>query len=209
MGVVERRQRERKARIKLILNCAGRLFSQKGFENTSMDEIANLAEIATGTIYSYFKSKEELLYSLLLPTGEKYQAGFAEIISDEKEPADLVLKRWADFYYHSYLEMPDLFRIIWTYDASRIETIVSEENHDRLRQIMRWNVREMERLLARGVAQGIFRPVNPKVTSILIWNLSMGLYQYELNRQHNKGRDYLKFMVEAAVDFVLESLKAG
>ncbi len=44
----------------LILDAAGKLFQEKGYETTTIDEIAALAELGKGTIYSYFKSKEEV-----------------------------------------------------------------------------------------------------------------------------------------------------
>jgi len=50
--------------------------------------------------------------------------------------------------------------------------------------------------------------MNTKVSAILIWNLFMGIFQYEFNRRANKGGDYLKSTLDAAVDFVLHSLKS-
>lgn len=47
-----------------ILSVAERLFQMKGYEKTSVDEIVRTAEIAKGTFYHYFKSKEEILDAL-------------------------------------------------------------------------------------------------------------------------------------------------
>ena len=59
-----RRQREREARKKEILDAAQYLFSSKGFDSTTMDEIAERAEFGKPTLYTYFKSKEEILFHI-------------------------------------------------------------------------------------------------------------------------------------------------
>ncbi|MGE5495880.1 MAG: TetR/AcrR family transcriptional regulator [Burkholderiales bacterium] len=59
-----RRDRERAAREADIIAAAENLFYTKGFENTSMDEIAKYAEFTKKTIYQYFKSKEDLFYAV-------------------------------------------------------------------------------------------------------------------------------------------------
>jgi TetR/AcrR family transcriptional regulator len=59
-----RRDRERAAREADIIAAAEKLFYTKGFENTSMDEIAKYAEFTKKTIYQYFKSKEDLFYAV-------------------------------------------------------------------------------------------------------------------------------------------------
>ena len=51
---------------KNILDEARKLFLAGGVEKTSMDEIASAAECSKATIYAYFKSKEEIYYSIVL-----------------------------------------------------------------------------------------------------------------------------------------------
>ncbi len=60
MSVTKRRLRVQMMRRDLILDAAGKLFQEKGYETTTIYEIAALAELGKGTIYSYFKSKEEV-----------------------------------------------------------------------------------------------------------------------------------------------------
>lgn len=207
MGVAERRQREKEARIELIQKCAARLFAEKGFEGTSIESIAREAEIATGTIYLYFKSKEEIFYSLLFQITELKVEKLIQIIRDEEEPVDILLRRIAEHFHDSYQEDPKTYQLLWRYDASKFTDIMSEENHNRLHQIFGEHVREMGRLVERGIAQGIFDPVDTRVAGILIWNLFIGIFQYEQNRQYSRGGDHLKSTLEAAVDFILAGLK--
>ena len=64
-----RRQREREQRLETILDAAGRLFTTEGYHRTGMERIADEAEVSVGTVYFYFKNKEDLLVKLLDRTG--------------------------------------------------------------------------------------------------------------------------------------------
>ena len=65
MGIAERKERERLVRREQILEAAYQLFHETGFSAATMDQIAERAELAKGTLYLYFKSKEEVYYALL------------------------------------------------------------------------------------------------------------------------------------------------
>lgn len=64
-----RRQREKEQRYETILGAAETLFVKKGYHQTSLEEIAEAAEVSVGTVYFYFKNKEELLISLMQKVG--------------------------------------------------------------------------------------------------------------------------------------------
>lgn len=59
-----RRQREREERYQTILRAAESLFAREGYHQTSINQIADLAEVSVGTVYFYFKNKEDLLIQL-------------------------------------------------------------------------------------------------------------------------------------------------
>jgi AcrR family transcriptional regulator len=61
----QRRRREREQRYQTILKAAETLFAGSGYHQTSMEQIADAAEVSTGAVYFYFKNKEDLLLTLL------------------------------------------------------------------------------------------------------------------------------------------------
>jgi AcrR family transcriptional regulator len=63
---ISRRDSERNARKKLILNSAIEVFKSKGIEHATMDEIALEADFGKATLYYYFKSKEEIFNTILV-----------------------------------------------------------------------------------------------------------------------------------------------
>jgi len=60
MGITERKEREKQQRREEIMQAAEVVFFSKGFEKSTMDDVAEKAELSKGTLYLYFKSKEDL-----------------------------------------------------------------------------------------------------------------------------------------------------
>lgn len=66
MGVTERKEREKIQRREAIIDAAEKIFFKDGIEDASMDQIAQEAELSKGTLYLYFKSKDELYRAIIL-----------------------------------------------------------------------------------------------------------------------------------------------
>lgn len=64
MGTQERKEREKERRRNEILDAAEKVFFSKGLHNATMDEVAEAAELSKGTVYLYFKNKEDLFYAI-------------------------------------------------------------------------------------------------------------------------------------------------
>jgi AcrR family transcriptional regulator len=60
MGITERKERERLQRREEIITAAEKVFFSRGFEHSTMDDIAAQAELSKGTLYLYFRNKEDL-----------------------------------------------------------------------------------------------------------------------------------------------------
>jgi AcrR family transcriptional regulator len=55
---------ERNPRRQVILDCAARLFAERGYENTSLSDLADAADMAKATLFHYFNTKEKILFEL-------------------------------------------------------------------------------------------------------------------------------------------------
>jgi AcrR family transcriptional regulator len=72
-------------RKKQILECAKRIFSEKGFYDTQVDDIVKMVRIGKGTIYQYFRNKEDIFLALLenfAKEWEKYSRIYLRDITD-------------------------------------------------------------------------------------------------------------------------------
>lgn len=84
-----RRQRERLRQRQEILATACDLFSRKGYHSVSMHEIAEQAEFAIGTLYRFFRNKEDLYKALVLEQCDRFEEAITRAIN---EPDDEIEK---------------------------------------------------------------------------------------------------------------------
>jgi TetR/AcrR family transcriptional regulator len=84
-----RREREKLRQRQEMLATALDLFSQKGYHNVSMHEIAAQAEFAIGTLYKFFQNKEDLYKALVLEQCDKFEDAITQAI---EKPEDEVEK---------------------------------------------------------------------------------------------------------------------
>ena len=75
------RERQKAGRREGILKAAGLLFRRDGFAATSIEQIAELAELSTGTVYNYFASKGDLLLALVALDGAEVRAAGARHVA--------------------------------------------------------------------------------------------------------------------------------
>jgi len=112
MGTTERRQREAQQRRKDILKAAQKVFWEKGFSGTTMPQVAAEAELAPGTLYLYFPSKDALYVELLV---EGYDVlkdrlhGQAQKTGSAKDRAAGLI----DAFFTFAKEFPEYFDIIF------------------------------------------------------------------------------------------------
>ncbi len=83
-----RRERQKLQREQRIIAAARRLFDRKGYASTSMEEVADRAGLAVGTLYNYFASKDELLFAISRSDTEPLLAIGERILADP--PSDPV-----------------------------------------------------------------------------------------------------------------------
>lgn len=74
----KRRTLQGESKKRLILKVATEVFAEKGFNETTIAQIAQIAKIAEGSIYHYFENKEDLLFSIPEERMEKFLSGLRE-----------------------------------------------------------------------------------------------------------------------------------
>ncbi len=115
MGTAERREREKEQRRRTIIKAAKKLFFSKGLENTTMDEIAEKAELGKGTLYLYFPSKEILAMSIIQETSDMLnkalckaadtdKSGIERIIDVTQALTDFFRKKRNEFRFFRYMD---------------------------------------------------------------------------------------------------------
>ncbi len=101
MGTTQRKERERDQRRRVILDSARSAFLKHGISTTTMERIAQEAELAKGTLYLYFRNREELLMGLLADDISTLTSAMEKVSSSPIEPPEKLELAFATFYTYS------------------------------------------------------------------------------------------------------------
>lgn len=156
---VARKTREFEWRRQDILDAAERLFSKNGFFKTSMAEIAEEAEFAIGTVYQFFKSKEDMYISLIEVKMEKFAALIDERVGEVTSATDkieAVIRTKLGFFEQNR----DFFRIYvseWSGFEWTIKSAFGEQTWKRYQK----QLELVAEIMRMGVRKGEFRAIDP------------------------------------------------
>ena len=171
MGIQERKAREKLRRHNEIVDAAERLFFTRGIDRVTMDDIANEAELAKGTLYLYFKNREDLHYAVVLRAIEILNA----LVRQAYEPGATGLeniRRMGEAYVRFFYQHPDYFRTIMLFDASRFERRMKILEPESPLMFFRSVIRE-------GQNDGSIRSdVSPEEMAILLWSQVSGVFEF-------------------------------
>lgn len=176
MGIAERREREREQRKLDIISAAERVFSLKGYSDATMDDIAQAAELSRGTLYLYFKGKDEvhreivaigmnMLFDLIKSEIDGTSTGMAklEVIWDTCIRFSGEYADYCDAFIH--------------YEAKEVDVNSDEE-------MERWLGRNKVvgltiKTMAEGMSDGsVRRDMTPTTLTLLFWTQITGAIQY-------------------------------
>lgn len=118
MGITERKKREKEQRKKEILDAAETLFFSREYDDVSMDEIANIAELNKATIYLYFKNKETL-FSVIVLRGIRILNKMYQECMATQVPGMTKVALLEETYYRFTRQHPDYQRLIKYYGVER------------------------------------------------------------------------------------------
>ena len=92
MGIAERKEKKKQQRREEIILGAEKVFFTRGFERSTMDDIAEQAELSKGTLYLYFKSKEDLHLSVALRSITMLHSAMGEIRQMKENALEKLVK---------------------------------------------------------------------------------------------------------------------
>lgn len=194
-----RKERERLAKRQGILKAARRVFAERGLHAATLDQIAEKAEFAKGTLYCYFKSKDDLFLSMLEDEIEHFSESLRAVLSRDLPP-DETVARLVRAMMRAFDENMDLMRLL-TQERSALTTCKGDLMMKRflprflkLNQLVASQVR-------RGIEQGAFRRIDPDRAATAIFNLCHGSAMSSfLNRRKVGEPEEIKFLTGLILD---------
>ncbi len=206
MGLKERRKREKEARRNQILDAARALLFEKGLHATSINQIAKQAELGVGTIYFYYRSKEEIFADL---QEEGLEILFARILKTSNldlPPAEKLLQIGRQYirfseenrnYYeiiNYFLASPEIFF------APNLKSKVDRHGSQIIGLIIE--------TIDSGIRLGQFHSRNPRRDAIAFWGTLHGLIQFRKLKDTVLAGDSHKNILDHAVNHFIHGLQA-
>jgi AcrR family transcriptional regulator len=209
MGVAERKAREKSQRRLQIMDAAKRVFSRKGFGGTTIEEIAQEAELSPATLYIYFKNKNELYASLNLRM-LKYLCERVERVAARAggDPAGRV-RGLAQAMYDVYRFDPLILTNVFHMQSSEALRGLSPELAQEINDMAARGLRTMAGIFSQGMDQGVFRRHHPVALADLVWAVFSGLVLWEESKRiFDPGKNHLKPTLDLAMDLLARGLSA-
>jgi len=204
MGVKERRALEKELRRKQILDAARKLLFETGMKAISINKIANEAELGVGTIYFYYKNKEEI-FAALQEEGLNLLHKEIEKIYKNKKEADQKLKEMGVTYLQFTNKKKDYFDII-SYFLSSSEVIFPPELKTQIDLSGNKIISLIASTVDDGIKDGLFKSIDSRRFSIVFWGTIHGLVQFQKLKNTILHGDNHEEIYQYAIDSLVDGL---
>jgi AcrR family transcriptional regulator len=201
MGIQERKEREKERRRQQIIVAAKRVFSEKGFNKATMEDIAKEAELSPGTLYLYFKNKEELYASLSLRILQylhiRVSHVYKEANADPISKLDSLMVAMYDVYDFDPLIIINMFHL----QSSETLKNLSEELMQEIKKLSKKSIGAIADIFKEGIEAGVFADRHPNALADIFWSLFSGVVLWEASKKIvNEKKDYLKETLKTAFE---------
>lgn len=176
MGIAERKEREKERRYNEIIDAAEKIFFNKGIENSTMDDVAKKAELSKGTIYLYFKSKEDLHFAISLRGMDVMTKMLLEAFDEKHTGAENALNI-GRAYIQFFNDHRDYYNAMMSFAASHLKNVAE----DKKGRIMDEDSPLMVfiKVIEKGKADKTIRADIPSMElAVMLWTNMYGLLQF-------------------------------
>jgi len=181
-----------------ILSVASRMFGKYGFQKTTVDEIARTAHKAKGSVYYYYKSKEELFLAVVTLEINSLKAGLTKVIVNSQDATGMIR--------NYLLSRMTLMKDAINYHESLKADFVADFSflNDIREDFTRFEIDLMKAILDRGVRENKFEIKDTQATAQVII-LAMKAIEIPFYH-HHKITEYEQTIVEL-VDILIRGLE--
>ncbi len=159
----ERKEKEKVARIEGILSAAKRVFSRKGYEATTVEDIAQEAGFGKASLYFYFKKKEEVFLSLIKEGLERQRNLLKEIMDSRISNVERLEAVVSKFF--AYVgENREFMRIVHS-ESQKLYATTLREVRSYIKKEHRKTMEGIASIVQEGIRSGEFRKVEPTLAA--------------------------------------------
>lgn len=202
MGIAERKEAEKEALKKKIIDAANEILINEGYENLSIRKIAAKIEYSPGIIYHYFKDKSEILSFIIKREQTKILKIINETPIDKNKPENSiinVLRKYMSFM----LEEKELSKVVLISNLDdvnlKIKMLYEGVAKDKK------TIGSLCNSIQIGIANGRFKKTDVELTAQIIWASTYGLIS-RLIIEKDVPKEQEKKLIERHLQFIVSGL---
>jgi len=163
---LERKEKEKEQRRNTIIDAAQALFFAKPYDEITIEAIAEKAQLAKGTVYLYFNSKEEVYSAVALRGSRILNRMLKENVEGKKNGLEKAFAT-GEAYYQFSKEYQEYFRMFS--EAENLDLCSSCKTSQELFAVSNENLEVVLNAVTEGERDGSIRPdLDPKLTAIFL-----------------------------------------
>lgn len=201
MGIQERKQRERERRRQQIIVAAKRVFSEKGYSKSTMEDIAREAELSPGTLYLYFKNKDELYASLSLRILQYLNIRLEDVKREKdvepRKKIAAIKEALFDVYQFDPMILINMFHL----QSSETLKNLSSPLLENITELSRNSLTILSAIFKDDSGQDRYASHHPTAIADIVWSLFTGVVLWEESkRMIDNEKDFLKQTLDVAFE---------
>ncbi len=172
----------------------------------NLDEVAEKAGVAKGTLYRYFESKADLYVAVLADNGDAFTQRMEEAIAAAESGIEQV-EGLSHFYYDYWVRHPEYFQIFWAIDNQSVIGELPPEVVKAVSQLWEQNLLILSTALKRAIDEGNLVDCDPWEVAQILWTTANALIQSDAIRPRRELRRLpLEQVFHDAVRYILRGL---
>jgi AcrR family transcriptional regulator len=176
------RERLKQATHAVILQAAEGVFAERGFDGARMEEIAERAGVAVGTLYNYFQDRRAILDAVLEASAQQLSARMREAVLPPPAPFAEQLERFMRIVLEEIEAHFRLYAMLIEEDLGAARTAGRRQRPAMLRALYG----HAERLVAQAVRDGALRPEDAELYPALLVGVMRGVFLRQLCADERK-----------------------
>jgi AcrR family transcriptional regulator len=175
--------------------------------HANLDEVAQRAGVAKGTLYRYFSSKADLYVAVLSHNGQAFEERLRSAAASGRSAAERI-RAVGRFYYAHWTENPEYFQIFWALDNQEVIGALPGEVVEEVTRLWENCLRILADVIERGVAADEFGECDAWEVANVLWTVANGLIRTSqvAPRRRLLGRETRR-VFDDMVDLVLHGLE--